>query len=193
MDLVRAMLVLSGQFETWSHDYDSSCVMAALPPQLAQRIRDFSYYAVPDMELYSDPNQPVGGREYDTHVTVKYGLQTNNPLDVLNVIDAHQIAPFEVRLGKVGVFEKDTYDVVMVESAGDGLIALRAALQADLPNDETYPIFQPHVTLAYVKRGFGRGHVGAADFAGISFNVDRVSFRPVTGYSRTIPLFGVTL
>ncbi len=192
-DLLRAMLMLGGQFETWQNGHESSCVMVSLPNELSDRITDFSVYAVPEMELYRDDSQNIHGREFDTHITVKYGLKTNNPLDVLHVIDTQSIAPFPVVLGKAGLFEKDLYDVVMIEVESAGLGMLHDALKANLPNDEIYPVYHPHVTVAYVQHGMGRAHVGATDFAGLTFTVDRVLFQPTVGPSKTIPLYGVML
>jgi len=193
MDLVRAMLVLSDQFAGYASGYESSAVLVSLPEPITQRIADVSRYLVPDMELCYEPDGTAKGREWDTHITVKYGLQTNNPLEALRIIDAAQIGPFEIALGPVGVFEQATHDVVKIDVISDGLAALHEALKAGLPNTEAFPVYRPHVTLAYVKRGFGAGHVGATDFVGLKFTCDRVKFTPSHGPGRTLPLFGVTL
>jgi 2'-5' RNA ligase len=197
-DLLRAMLVLTGQFDPTPYSgaadlHDSSIVMFRLPGDVARRVIDFGIWAVPDMELYADQENSIPGREYDQHITIKYGLKTDNPLDVLNVIERRPITPFEITLGKVDIFEKDLYDVVMVEITDNGLLALHEALLADLPNEETYPKYHPHVTVAYVKKGMGLAHVGAEDFAGLKIVVDRVTFTARSRRETTIPLYGVQL
>ncbi len=196
-DLTRAMLVLGGYFMPHSAEpgmeHDSSIVMFELSYPLLGRIIDFGRWAVPDMELYTDYANNIPGREYDQHITIKYGLETNNPLDVLGVIEQQRITPFEIELRQVHLFEKEVYDVVMIEVVETGLTALHEALLQDLPNEETYPEYHPHVTVAYVTKGMGQAHIGATDFDGLNIHVDRVTFAAKDRHKTVLPLYGVQL
>ncbi len=196
-DLTRAMLILGGYFAPYTSEpgseHDSSIVMFEIPYPLYSRIIDFGRWAVPDMELYTDYANNIPGREYDQHITIKYGLETNNPLDVLDVIEQRRITPFEIELRQVYLFEKDLYDVVMIEVAETGLTMLHQAFMTDLPNEETYPEYHPHITLAYVTKGMGQAHIGAADFDGFKIYVDRVTFGSKDRHKTIIPLYQVQL
>lgn len=191
MDLTRAMLILGGYFENGTDSHDYGCVMADAPEPLRDKIETWSRYRIEDSSLYYNQDDPSdSGREYQSHVTVLYGLHTANPLDIAAIIEAQRIAPFGVTLGRVALFSKPACDVVKIDVSGDGLLALNAALSA-LPNSNQYPTYQPHLTIAYVKPGIGLVFEDAANFEGLTFKVDRVRFSAATGRTTVLPLYGV--
>ena len=195
-DLVQAILTLTGQYDTRygtpNPSRDHGSLLAVIPYAIAQRVTDWGMWHVPDMELYSDGNK--NGRAYsgDVHITLKYGLETSNPMDVIGLIEANKVTPFDVTLGKSGIFEKDDCDVVILGVTGGGLAQLHD-LASQLPSvPDTYPEYHPHVTVAYVKKGMGRAHIGNADFNGQIVKIDRVTFSRRDGRDVVIPLHGVT-
>jgi 2'-5' RNA ligase len=194
-DLTRSMLILSGYFDRgWpmtEHTY--GCVMADAPAPLLDKINAWSRYRIEDFSLYrSDTDPSINGREWASHVTVLYGLHTANPLDVADLIEAKQIAPFDVALGSVSLFSKPDYDVVKIDVTSPELMVFHDAL-LELPNSNEYPVYVPHLTIAYVKAGVGFVFEDADNFAGITFKVDRVRFSADSGRITTIPLYEVTL
>jgi hypothetical protein len=126
---------------------------------------------IPDADLAND------GREDQPHVTVKFGLHTNNVADVRRVLAGEP--PITVRLGKTSLFpakEGAAYDVVKVDVDSPDLHRLNKKIADALPHTDTHPTYKPHVTLAYVKPGAGKKYVGRTDLAGRTMTVGAVTF-----------------
>ena len=64
--------------------YSYSCVMARLPEPLASMIREIAE-EIPDSLVHDDGSNEQG-REDEPHVTVKYGLHTEDPEEVAAVV-----------------------------------------------------------------------------------------------------------
>jgi hypothetical protein len=130
--------------------YDRGCLMLSLPKAQADFIQDWGRLHIPDDALYIEDDGY--GREKDTHVTVKWGILLSEPNDKLKEI-ANTTKPFPVRIGRVSLFKNDKYDVVKLDIVSPGLRALNARIRGTIPNEETYPTYKPHCTVAYVKKG----------------------------------------
>lgn len=156
----RVRALLSG-----GHSYASTQV--ELSPTIAEKMRAFTN-AIPTTSLAPD------GIETDAHVTVKYGLHTNNADDVRDVIA--DVGPAFVTLGPLGVFTADDYDVLYVTVTSPDLVAMNARLSAALPVTDTHPTYQPHATLAYLKSGHGGQYAGRTDFAGLTDTITSMRY-----------------
>jgi len=122
-----------------------------LPDNVAQKIRDFSRQ-IPYDELTGD------GRETNPHITLKYGLKTDDYSIVRDCLKGK--IGGTAHLGVSSVFDNpDDYDVVKVSCAGSSLHTIHKFLN-QLPHDDNYMVYRPHVTIAYVKKGFGRKYAG---------------------------------
>ncbi len=127
------------------------------------------------------PTYAEDGLKIDPHVTVKYGIKTNDAADVSNLFDGEK--PITLTLGKTAVFpgaEKGPgYDVVIAEVDSPDLHRLNAKItdNADV-EPSAHPEYKPHVTLAYVKKGLGEKYAGRTDFEGKKYTFDGVTFSP---------------
>lgn len=104
-------------------------------------------------DLYEDEQEPGKyGKVYDSHVTVLSGLRPEvTREDVENAVAGEW--PQWVWVGHYKVFSAENYDVLTMEiELDDGLKSLRKALET-LPYEATHPTYQPHLTLAYLKKG----------------------------------------
>lgn len=143
---------------------EHSCVMVAMPPDVAQSIMEWSKENIPDEWLTGD------GRETEPHVTLKYGLVTPNLEDVEPFIPDET---FSVQLGSIGRFTSNPdYDVLMIKVAGDDLHDLNHEITVSLENEDEHPQYTPHCTLAYVLKGQGAGLEGNGTFDGVEVNID---------------------
>ena len=131
------------------------CLMAMLP-ELAPCLASVASQ-VPKEDLAED-----GGVETEPHATVLYGFSLD--------FDAHKLpevlsgfGPFEARIGKLSRFECPEYDVVKFEVVSDRLRALNAELAESFKSDITPSKwdYNPHVTVAYVKKGAAQGLDGS--------------------------------
>lgn len=142
-----------------------------LPEEIAEQVVAASK-KIPDADLAED------GRETEPHVTVKYGLHTNEAEHVRKLIENEP--PIKAKLGKASVFPATetggTYDVVKLDVDSPDLHRINKLISDSLSHTDTHPNYHPHVTLAYVKPGLGEKHVGMADLEGQELTVDRIIF-----------------
>jgi hypothetical protein len=133
------------------------------------------------------PTYANDGVNIKPHVTVKYGLHTNDPNDISELFKGEK--PVEVELGKTSVFKGETkgvpYDVVIAEVKSPDLERLNKKITNNAEVTDTHPEYKPHVTLAYVKAGEGAKYDGRTDFEGQKFTFDGVKFSPADKSGKT--------
>jgi len=203
-DLTRAMLVLMGYYDDRYNTKDNewSIIKVQLPQGLAQQIAGWgSQHMNGDILCNgetpgrSDSYGPDYGLERDIHITIRWGIHTNDPLAAIRAIDRMRVHSFDVRLGKVSIFDTSPeYDVVKIETSRDGLEQMHKAIPQYLKSEpDTHPTYNPHITIGYVTKGNGDRFVGVDDFDGEVVHIDRVMFCASNGRETVIPLAGVTL
>lgn len=126
------------------HEY--SCLLFNLPGDLAYEVRQVGDM-IPHTDLAED------GKELNPHVTIKFGLHTNDAEEVRKEIQ--DLSPVAIQIGKASCFKADTHDVVKLDILSDGLHDLNGRVSERLECTDTYPDYKPHITLAYVKPGLG--------------------------------------
>lgn len=120
---------------------------------------------IADEDLYTDANEPDKyGREYDSHVTVLYGLKPDVTLEQVESAVAGEWWQW-LEFGEMKVFSKDDkdFDVLVIDvRLSEELKQLRAALET-LPFETDHPIYEPHLTLAYLKKGTWQKYLNNPD------------------------------
>ena len=148
-----------------SHSY--ATVMLEINGDLRDRI--FKH-----IESLDEENIAEEGKEDNPHVTVLYGLHTNDAEEVKDFLKDSK--PFEITLGKISKFRKsDEFDVLKVDIESEEIRDLNRKLK-ELPHTSTHPRFNPHLTLAYVKKGRCDDMVGEEMFKGEKFKVNELVF-----------------
>ena len=135
-----------------SHHY--SWVYLDLPEEACALMKAFTHQIDPD-DLFVEEGD--GGKETDFHVTVKYGLNTDEVKEIKERLDEEKGG--KVHLGSSSIFEADEYDVVKIDVKSDALNKLHAKLN-ELPHEDKHPDYHAHATIAYVKSGKGKKYVG---------------------------------
>jgi hypothetical protein len=154
--------------------YDYSCTKVNLPDALSQYIMGWGRNNVPNNELYVEGNNSKG-REDDIHITLLYGIIDENPVKTAEVIG--KIKPFEVRLGLINAFkDKKEYDVLKIEVESGDLEKLHYDLAKKIKNENSFPTYNPHVTIAYVKKNSMNKFIGDETFKGKTFKVNHIIF-----------------
>jgi 2'-5' RNA ligase len=97
------------------------------------------------------------GIEKDSHVTVKYGLLTNDVKDIKECLK--DAVGGKVHLGTSSIFECEEYDVVKISVTSKALEKIHNQLNS-LPHNDKYMDYKAHSTLAYVKSGCGKKYDG---------------------------------
>ncbi len=171
------------------HKFSSTQV--DLPKGVAGKVRETGKKLIPDDALYTDPKDPSYGREEDPHVTVKYGIHADKADAIREALAGEP--PIEFTLGKTSIFpakDGSPYDVVKVDVESPDLHRLNAKIAASTDVTDTFPTYQPHVTLGYVKAGEGAKFAGKTDLEGQRVTVDRITFSGKNGETVEVPLGG---
>lgn len=156
-------------------NYKFSSTQIQLPPVLAQALYAFGK-SIPAFDLCEEE----GGLEDDAHITVKYGLHTNDAADVRKAL-ATYVGPIRFTLGKTNIFVGKSYDVLYVEVISPDLVALNQRIADSLETSNTQPVYIPHATVGYLKQGLGVRYAGKTNLEGMSATVGLVRFSPVEG------------
>lgn len=153
------------------HDFSSTQVN--LSGKLADSLISLGK-EIPDSDLADD------GRETEPHITVKYGLHTDDHKPIQNILKDEK--PITLRLGKTSLFppnEEDGYEVVKADVVSPDLHRLNKKISG-LPHTDTHPEYKPHATVAYVKIGKGKKYVGR-DLSGHEYTTDHIIFSSKSG------------
>ena len=131
---------------------EKGCLMAQVDAKYAPRILKLGRTVIPENLLYTDPNDPTYGYDDEPHCTIKYGFEPDlNKMEVAKILKG--IKPFKIVLKSLNQFQNENYDVIKFEvQRCPTLTELRRRCDG-YPNSDNYPDYNPHMTLAYVKKG----------------------------------------
>lgn len=149
-------------FESNKITYDYSCVMYELPKKMTNLILEWSKKNISEECLYTKYKQ-AEGRVRNIHVTVLYGLHTNNFEKVQKIINFFDYTKIE--LGKISKFQNKKFDVIKIEVKGSNLLSMNKKLK-ELDHTCEYSNYIPHCTLAYVKKNSCDHLIGDKYFLG---------------------------
>jgi hypothetical protein len=134
-------------------------------------IRDKKLWAslLPDIDvndLYICPKAGVYGYDDTPHITALYGVHAlPNALTKVEALLSSSFAKkeIEVQLTAISVFEqKDKdYEVLKFEVTSPALIALHEALKAEVKHTFMHDTYQPHATIAFIKKGRAKKYTTA--------------------------------
>jgi HK97 family phage portal protein len=153
-----------------------------LPPDIATAMLKLGR-SIPDDELAEE------GRETEPHVTLKYGLHSDDPTDVRDALVSEP--PITLTLGNLSLFpatDNHPFDVLKLDVESEDMHRLNAKLRASVEHTEKNPDYHPHATIAYLKPGMGQKYMGKCDVTGKVAVCDGVVFSPRDGAKTTIPL-----
>ncbi|MFA5586883.1 MAG: 2'-5' RNA ligase family protein [Saccharofermentanales bacterium] len=101
------------------------------------------------------------GYENEPHITLLYGFLPSITED--DVKDKLLGIPKPVIVLKnISIFQGTEYDVVKFDIENNLLHELNSTLN-ELPNENEYPVYHPHMTICYVKAGRGSKYIQKID------------------------------
>jgi 2'-5' RNA ligase len=151
VDFVAESTVIEKEGDT----YSKGCVMAFLD-DIIPEIKDIQSKITED-EIYEEDEDRSYGFEDEPHVTILYGIHSDKVSidEVLkSVIGLDWKQP--VRIGNLGLFENEKYDVLKLKAEAQWLNSANRKLCNTLPYSNDYPDYNAHVTVAYLKPGKGK-------------------------------------
>ena len=155
------------------------CVMAEVPvesnakdpypvlPQILSYIE-----SIPDDIVYTGEDDM--GKEEWPHITILYGLEDDQQSEVKEILDGLD-GKIKVKLGKISKFRHEDFDVLKIDVISKDLAKINEVLKT-LSNENEYPTYIPHVTLAYVNKDEGEEFVGDDTFDGIEVIIEKIVY-----------------
>ena len=128
-------------------------------------------------ELIEKDQLTEQGLETDPHVTIKYGIKTNDVGEVAKALG--KFNPIRLMFGITSVFIADDihdYDVVKIDIFGLTLSKLRKSITDNLNTVDQYKLFYPHITLGFVEPKTAIKYIGTNPVMGEKVVVDSVVF-----------------
>lgn len=102
---------------------------------------------------------PDEGFEEDAHITALYGFH-DDELDFEKLKKSlPAIKTMKAKMTKLDMFETDNYDVIKFNIESPALIKLNKMLRSKFKYTTDFPKYEPHMTVAYVKKGLGKQYV----------------------------------
>lgn len=114
---------------------------------------------IPEDKLYTEDGDDSYGKEFEPHVTVLYGFTENNDVNKIKKSIKTLKKSVKLSLNKIDLFENEKFDVVKFNVISKDLHKLHKIFATNFENKESYPTYEPHCTIAYVKKGFGKDFV----------------------------------
>ncbi len=156
--------------------YSYGCVMAVFPEALTERVVAFSA-RIPDADVYDDGSGEQG-REDEAHITVKYGLHTDDPAAVEAVLGGE--GPALAALGGMSVFHNEDCVVLKLGVESKDLERLNRVISKGLECTDGRPGYRPHATIAYLRHRkddpYWYRELFGDEFAGEAVEFDRLRF-----------------
>lgn len=150
--------------------YDSFYLIAYPPENLVDSIISWGYDHIPCDNLFEDINDPSFGREKNIHLTILSNLEETSA-DKLKTAINNEPTTCCV-LGEIKLFKNNSkYDVVLVEVLNKEVKDLHKNISQSIKSSNKFPVYLPHITIAYVKKGLGDQFLNDKYFVGQEFKI----------------------
>lgn len=137
--------------KSFASQVDFGCLMLDLK---IDGWEDLKSMVDPD-DVYQGPLE-YGGIQSDPHVTILYGYHEDvKPGEVMMAAEGYETDSIEFGLNALSRFEADEYDVLKFDVQSAELVELNMKMRSEFSHTNTHPGYNPHVTLAYIKKGLG--------------------------------------
>lgn len=133
------------------------------------------------------PPEYVVDYEDNFHITALYGIHSNDPSIVEDVIKKYPRNFIYATLGEVSVFEQEDKDTLVIKVYSKDLKNLNNILVKNLKYTSTYKEYNPHLTLAYLKKGTYK-KLEYNNLYNQTIEFDRVSFNSANNKTRIFSL-----
>jgi len=141
-----------------------------LPSEAAKPFMDYAK-SIKEDDIYTKDGDY--GIEEEPHVTALFGLTSNDAKQVRDTLKGE--GPISIQLGETSLFENDDFDVLKVSAKSPDLKRINKKLSV-LDNENSFPDYKPHLTIAYLKKGEGKKYAGDKRFKGQEIVFDALTF-----------------
>lgn len=143
--------------------YEYSCIMLELVCQNWKALT-----SIIDASDLSDNDKQI---EDEPHITVLYGILPEiTSKDIANIVSKWRMP--EIILDEIGIFENEKFDVLKINVRSNDLSSYWIQSKQELENESKFQIYQPHITIAYLKPGTGKKYLNA-------FDLNKLDIKPI--------------
>jgi 2'-5' RNA ligase len=135
-----------------SFSYD--CAYIRFPQDVTDVVQEWIRINIPKQWVYEEQGDDSFGVERESHCTILYGFDPAecNATQVQNKMIENSFHPIRFSLGEIGIFSNEKYAVLKVEVQGKDLHHIHGFLKSAFKNCDSYPVYNPHATLCYIKK-----------------------------------------
>lgn len=152
--------------------YSKGCLMLDMPEDLKSKWFSEITSKIKEEDIHKEAGF---GIENEPHITVLYGfeLPTVTPEDIEGLLLEE---PVSFKLVDVSFFEAELYDVLKFGIESEQLHILNYLFK-NLPYENKFPDYRPHLTIAYLKKGTAEKYVYALkDFVGRTYQSSKFDY-----------------
>lgn len=165
--------------------YPYSSLQFNFPKFAAKKIIQWGEDNILDDMLYEEENNMFYGREYESHVTINYGIKDESPKNIKKILSKQK--SFYIECGKISVFNCDKFDVIKIEVESPELRRINKIVSEEIDIiTNVFNAYRPHATIAFLKKSNGDKFIGNSEFVGNRILVDRLIFSSKDGTQSTI-------
>jgi len=119
-------------------------------------------------DLYDDPNDDSFKFEKHPHLTLLYGLHKEvTDQQIKDIVSKFEFDNIYIK--NISLFKNDDFEVLKFEVDKEKYLINCNKELSKLPNTNDYPKFNPHITVAYLKKGKGDKYVKM--FKGLNYEL----------------------
>ena len=139
--------------EAKNHKHNHGCMMLFLEVKNIEQL----FEEIDEKDIFTKKDDDGYGIEKDTHVTIKFGFTDKvSDHEIMNICRDKKFD--DVQLSEISLFENEEFDVLKIDVQSETLTKLNKQL-SKFPNEDKYPDYHPHSTIAYIKKGLGIKYV----------------------------------
>lgn len=175
----------------FQEDYDYHCLLLPINDDYAKSNIKLLQRKIKPEDVYNDETNNFG-LELSPHVTILYGLK--NEKDYSELVKYFKNKPeIKFTIGEISLFENDDkpYDVLKFNIISSDLVKYNSYVKENFDCDITFPNYQPHLTIAYTKKGQGKKYLNFdSDLTDEVFRESDLQFSLTDGKKLKIELGG---
>lgn len=110
-------------------------------------------------DLHNDEEEQYGF-ETEPHLTLLYGLHKDVTTEqVKSILDTFELDKISIKINGIGNFENSDYDVLKFNVVKTDILQQIHEFLSEIPNSNKYPDYNPHITIAYLKKGTSKKYL----------------------------------
>lgn len=108
---------------------------------------------IKDDDLYMKEDDSGYGKEKNPHVTILYGFIPSTDYSEVERVLSKLKKPIPVIINQLSLFKNEEFDVLKYDVGGKALHSLNKLFSDKFENQNKYPEYKPHCTVAYIIKG----------------------------------------